>query len=90
MLSIENIFTHDTGSQKASVSGPLSGGEVGEAVGQRSTGVDAAKKTFGAEDGDHMFLLSVYNGYVEAQNKKEWAREHFVNKRSLEKAMVRS
>jgi len=79
MLSVENIFYYEKRATSP---------DEDMVVGSRSTGVDAAKKVFGSEDGDHIFLLHVFNRYSEAKNKKQWCRDHFVNKRSIEKARV--
>ncbi len=56
----------------------------------------AAKRRFAHPDGDHLTLLNVYQSFVAISgqqtgghnNKKEWCRDHYVNHRSLTKAVA--
>ena len=50
---------------------------------------DSARARFTShEGGDHLTLLNVYNGWVDADHMKNWASENFVQYRSLQRARL--
>lgn len=55
---------------------------------QARTAMDAARKTFASSQGDHIFLLNVFNAYQQEHesSRKKWASNHFINWRSMEQA----
>ena len=92
MLSTENIFyqgshkeNNDNGGP-SNVEGDKSQKKKGVAVSIQE--VDNAKRAFAADEGDHLFLLNVYRGYMEAHDRKQWCKDHFVNNRSMEKVIA--
>jgi HrpA-like RNA helicase len=87
LLSVENLFW--VPSHKENGTNVNQGGASKDADKQQLSlqEVDMAKKTFAAEEGDHLFYLNVYNGYKDADDKKQWCKEHYVNRRSMEKAL---
>lgn len=85
MMSVENLFYNPSHKENGTASTSSSNRDRGDEKSHEE--VDMAKKTFAAEEGDHLFYLNVYNGYQEADEKRQWCKEHFVNRRSLEKAL---
>ncbi|KAK0090858.1 hypothetical protein PV325_000024 [Microctonus aethiopoides] len=47
----------------------------------------AAKARFASNEGDHVTLLNVYRGYINAAHKKAWCHENFLHHRNLEYAL---
>ncbi|XP_014218187.1 putative ATP-dependent RNA helicase DHX33 [Copidosoma floridanum] len=46
----------------------------------------AARSKFVSEEGDHVTLLNVYKGFLNAQQKKVWCQENFLHFRNLDYA----
>ncbi|KAL7292458.1 hypothetical protein TKK_0014037 [Trichogramma kaykai] len=46
-----------------------------------------ARSRFGSDEGDHVMLLNVYRGYLQAKNKKKYCHENFLHHRNLEYAL---
>ena len=53
---------------------------------RKSKEADAAKNQFNDPMGDHLTLLNAYNAWKDNGMAEEWAREHFVHQKELERA----
>lgn len=54
---------------------------------KRQREADFRKKQFDDFKGDHLSLLNVYNAWIENKKSEEWAKNHFVHQKELEKAL---
>jgi len=45
------------------------------------------KKLFASNDGDHITLLNVYEGYLKNMNDKDWCSSNFINQRNIKTVM---
>lgn len=102
MLNTENVFFTPSGVTRgaSSNSGASSSSQTRLALTsahdenggmnlQARTAMDAARKTFASAQGDHIFLLNVYNAYLQEApaGRKKWASSHFINWRSMDQAI---
>jgi len=55
---------------------------------QARSAMDAARRSFASSQGDHIFLLNVFNAYQQEpeSSRKKWSSSHFINWRSMEQA----
>lgn len=102
MLNTENIFFTPTGTSRGAgrMSSSSSESQTRLALSsaydenggmnlQARTAMDAARKTFASSQGDHIFLLNIFNAYLQEAPaaRKKWSSSHFINWRSMEQAV---
>lgn len=101
MLNTENVFFTPSASDSGPLGNKSSDSGVQSKASARSvydenggismharSAMDAARKTFAAAQGDHLFLLNVFNAWaMEAPSgRKKWCQQHYVNWRSMQQA----
>lgn len=54
--------------------------------GSRKT-AELAHRKFAVFEGDHLTLLNVYNSYIRKRQDPQWCRRHYINEKSMKKAV---
>ncbi|KIY51151.1 pre-mRNA splicing factor [Fistulina hepatica ATCC 64428] len=55
--------------------------------GEAAAYAELERRKFTAQEGDHLTLLNVYNGFVRSGKTSGWARSHYLNFRALSRAV---
>lgn len=62
------------------------GGSVFYRPKEKQQQADEKKKKFNQPEGDHLTLLTVYNGWKSSNYSKSWCKENYINERGLNRA----